>query len=50
MVSLESPSGVEYGIKKIFSFFDFYKELTRFKFCEDSTYFSCFIHNFAKIC
>ena len=31
MVSLYSPSGVEYGIKKIFSTFVFYKELSRFK-------------------
>ena len=32
MVSLESLASVEYGIKKIFLIFGFYRELTRFKF------------------
>ena len=31
LVSLESSSSVEYGIKKIFLIFDFYRELSRFK-------------------
>ena len=31
LVSLESSSSVEYGIKKIFSIFNFYRELSRFK-------------------
>ena len=30
-VSLKSPSSVDYGIKKIFSFFAFYRELSRLK-------------------
>ena len=31
VVSLESPSSVEYGIETIFSIFVFYRELSRFK-------------------
>ena len=31
LVSLESSSSVEYGIKNIFPIFNFYRELSRFK-------------------
>ena len=31
MVSLDSPSSVENGIKKIFLIYAFYRELSRFK-------------------
>ena len=43
VVSLKSPSSAEYGIKKIFSIFVFYRELSRFKFLWT---FDCFCSNF----
>ena len=60
MVPLKSPSSVEYGIKKIFSIFAFYTELSRFKVSVNNRLISAvFIHifgifdlnfvNFAKI-
>ena len=43
---LKSPSSVEYGIKKIFSFFVFYRELSRFKVLRT---FDCFLFTFSVI-
>ena len=50
VVPVESPSSVDYGIKKIFSIFAFYRELSRFKilWILDVFQLSCFIHIFTK--
>ena len=60
MVSLYSSSSVEYGIKRIFSIFAFYRELSRFKILgrldvfQQFFIFFCFFDlilvNFAKYC
>ena len=51
MVSLESSSSVEYGIKKIFSIFDFYRELSRFKVLRKEEWLHVvFIHIFRNFC
>ena len=50
LVSLESSSSVEYGIKKIF-FFVFYRELSRFKVLRKEEWFHVvFIHIFRNFC
>ena len=51
LVSLESSSSVEYGIKKIFLIFDFYRELSRFKVLRKEEWIHVvFIHIFRNFC
>ena len=51
LVSLESSSGVEYGIKKIFLIFVFYRELSRFKLLRKEEWIHVvFIHIFRNFC
>ena len=47
MVSLKSPSSVEYGIKKVFSIFVFTRSCRGLNFCEHST---VFVHIFSNFC
>ena len=49
LVSLESLSSVEYKFKKIFSFFVFYRELSRFKFWENRVNSGQILFTFSKI-
>ena len=53
MVSLESPSNVEYGIKKIFSIVAFSRQLSRSKSCvnirRNSAVFFTFLTKFSSI-
>ena len=48
LVSLESSSSVEYGIKKIFLIFVFYRELSRFKLLKKWSEFTLFYSHFPK--
>ena len=51
LVSLESSSSVEYGIKKIFLIFVFYRELSRLKLLrKDEWIHVVFIHIFRNFC
>ena len=51
LVSLESSSSVEYGIKKIFLIFVFYRELSRFKLLRKEEWIHVvFIHIFRNFC
>ena len=48
LVSSESSSSVEYGIKKIFLIFGFYRELSRFKLLRKLVNSHCFYSNFPE--
>ena len=52
LISLESSSSVEYGIKKIFLIFVLYRELSRFKLLKKVEWVNsrCFIHIFQNFC
>ena len=51
LVSLESSSSVEYGIKKIFLIFVFYRELSRLKLLRKEEWIHVvFIHIFRNFC
>ena len=49
MVSLESSSSVEFGIKKIFIIFVFYRELSRFKLLRKVEWIHVVLFTFSKI-
>ena len=46
LVSLEIPSRLQYGIKKIFAIFNFYRELSRLKFLWKLEVFQLFYSHF----
>ena len=49
LVSSESSSSVEYGIKKIFLIFVFYRELSRFKLLRKLVNLRCFYSHFPEL-